>query len=676
MKKFNLFLFACCILIMSCNDKNIKQENMTKFIDINNMDLTINPGNDFYMYANKNWLINNPIPEEYSRWGAFNELNEQNELKLKDLLENARNEFNQTNNENIKKLAAFYISGMDTIAIEKRKFEDLKPLFEKVNSIKSKEDIEYIISELHQINIFPFFYIFPGQDEMNSKMVIAQLYQGGLGLPDMSYYIENNERAKEIRFEYLNHITNIFKLFGENDEKAKKISESIFEIEKKLAQNSFTRLEQRDPYKNYNKYKLNEIKDIIDFKWEQYFNNIGIKENIEVNVCQLSFFQSIPEIIKKDDLENLKFYLKWNIIRNLAPYLNSEIELENFKFYGTALSGNIKQQDRWKRVLNKANNNVGEIIGQLYVEKYFPPQAKEKITELVVNIKESFKERIKNIDWMSDSTKEKALNKLEKINLKLGYPDKWIDYSGLTLSESSYVNNIINSNRFNFKLEIEKINKPVDLQEWHMTPQTVNAYYSPNSNEIAFPAAILQSPFFNFEADDAVNYGGIGAVIAHELTHGFDDQGRQYDLNGNLSDWWTEQDATNFNKKTEVLVEQFNNFKILDSLNVDGKLTLGENIADLGGVTISLNALKKIIDNNSKIDDFTPIQRFFISYAIIWRINIRDKELMRRLKEDVHSPGIARVNGIVYNVPEFYEAFGVSDKDLNYIKPENRAKIW
>jgi putative endopeptidase len=499
-------------------------------------------------------------------------------------------------------------------------------------------------------------------------------------MPDRDYYLSDDPRSKELREKYLLHLKNMFVLIGDSPDVATKNAATIMRMETQLAKASKTRVEQRDPVANYNKLTIEDLqRQTAGFDWKLYFDGIGLPSIKDVNVGQPAFLVEVSKMFKEVPVEDWKVFLRWKLIHGAASFLSTAFDNENFDFYGKTLSGTEKMKDRWKRVTNITSSCLGEAVGELFVKKYFPLEAKEKMLKLVGNLKVALEQRIKGLTWMTDVTKAKAIEKLAKMNVKIGYPDKWRDYSKLDITADSYVMNVFKSSKFDFEYELAKIGKPVDRGEWHMTPQTVNAYYSPNMNEIVFPAAILQPPFFNVNADDAVNYGAIGVVIGHEMTHGFDDQGRQYDKDGNLQDWWTEEDAKNFNEKVAVLVAEADNYVELDSIHLDGKLTLGENIADFGGLTVALTALKNASNNNletPKADGFTPLQRYFISFAQIWRQNIRDKDLMRRIKEDVHSPGDYRVNGALPNVPEFYQAFGIKEGDKLFIATEKRALIW
>jgi putative endopeptidase len=648
-------------------------------INKNDMDLNIKPGENFYLYSNGNWIKNHPVPADKPLYGSFTELYDDNQTKLKNLIDSI-SKSNNKQGSNAQKIADLYNSGMDTSQIEK---DGINPIIDDLNNIdklKNKNQIIEYVAKLHKQSIFPLFYFGDAQDDKNSSNVIGVIYQGGLGLPDRDYYFANDSRIENIRTKYKNYIKNIFILTNTPQKEAAKNAETIFNIEKQLAEISFTRLELRNPFNNYNKIDLDSIKKLsTDIDWELYFKTIGLENTSEINVSQIKFVKGLSGIIKKNTLNDWKIYLKWNIINSAAPYLTKAFEQEQFNFYGKILSGQKQMQARWKRILSTVDNALGEAIGKLYVEKYFPPASKKRMQELVQNLKKSFKNRIENLDWMTNTTKQKAIEKLNAITVKVGYPDKWKDYSNLEINKTNgYFNNIRNARIFSFNESLKRIGKPYDKTRWGMTPQTVNAYYSPNANEIVFPAAILQPPFFYQNADDAVNYGAIGVVIGHEMTHGFDDQGKNYDKNGNLNNWWTNVDSKAFDEKKQLLIEQFNNYIELDSLHVNGELTIGENIADLGGLNISWDAFQTTeqAHDTTKIEGFSPAQRFILSYSKVWRQSILPEELMRRLKEDVHAPGDARVNIPLFNLDFMYENFKISKNDKLYRSPENRAKIW
>lgn len=656
----------------------MENEQLPKAIDLENMNRDVDPGDDFFKFVNGGWMDSNPIPEDKTRWGAFDELIELNETQLNNIFNDLKEEqYKEGTIE--RKISDFYVSGLDVETINDLGATPLEPYFNQVDRMQSKDQLSKMITSFSMLGTYPVFALFASPDQENSEVNIAHIYQSGLGLPDRDYYVEEGERMDGIRAEYLKLISKMFTLVGYQPRESDLIAEKIMDLETNFAEASLTRLERRDPYKTFNKMSYAEMKELApSFNWDLYFEAIDVEADT-VNVAMPDFIKNFEKTLNDYDLDTWKYYLKWRLIRSASPYLSQDFVNARFDFYGKYLSGQEKLTERWKRVLRTVNGSLGEAVGQIYVKKYFPPAAKETMDELVKNLRISLASRIEGLQWMSDETKEKALEKLNTMNVKIGYPDKWKDYSDIKISSDNYFQNVMNVGKHELREDFAKIGKKVDKDEWHMSPQTVNAYYSPTMNEIVFPAGILQPPFFNMNADDAVNYGAIGVVIGHEMTHGFDDQGRQYDKNGNLNNWWTEEDSERFTKQVDVLVEQYNNFEVMDGFFVDGKLTLGENIADFGGLTVALEALRNAKNNDlSKpvIDGFTPMQRFFLSYGQIWRQNIRDKELKKRLKEDVHSPAEARVNGGVVNVPEWYEAFGVEKDNKLFVNPDQRALIW
>ena len=680
-KKHFIAMTIICTMAAGCGQKAVEtsepQQNVVPAIDLSNMDTSINPADDFFRYANNNWLKNNPIPEEYTSYGAFTEIDQHNEILIQDIINEVSQDTNATPGSMAQKIRDFYNSGMDSIAINERGYSELLPYFAKVDSLNDKAQLGELLGYLHSNGFGGFFYAGPSPDPKNADMVIMHVFQGGLSLPDRDDYF--GDESQEMRDKYVEHVTNMFKLVGTDSDEANQKAQSILALETELAKNSLTRVERRDPDRTYNMRSVVELQESTpNFKWRDYFINAGAPFGFaNVNVGMPDFISAMNGIILNTELNTIKDYLKWKIITGSASLLSDDLDQENFNFYSNYLYGQEVQQPRWRRVLNATSGCLGEGIGQLYVEKYFPAESKEKMVKLIGNLKVALGERIKALDWMSDETKEKALHKLDCVNVKVGYPDKWKDYGGLEITNASYFQNIHNAISFENAYEMAKIGKPVDKDEWFMTPQTVNAYYSPEMNEIVFPAAILQPPFFNPDADDAVNYGGIGVVIGHEMTHGFDDQGRKYDEKGNLNDWWSEEDTTKFAERTQQLVKLFNEFELRGN-HINGELTLGENIADLGGLNIAWDAyqLTDEAKANQSIDGFTPAQRFFISYGTIWRNNIRDKALERRIKEDVHSPAEARVNRTLGSMPHFYEAFDIQPENRMYIAPEERAEIW
>jgi len=650
-----------------------------KAICTKNMDASVKPGDNFFEYVNGGWIKSHPVPPEYSQYGAFTILYEENQKKLRSLIEKVSAQENAPKGSVAQKIRDFYNSGMDTVAIEKLGVKPIQKELNKIIELKNNEDVVAYMATMQRYGMAPVFYFFASADQRNSSMEIANLYQGGLGLPDVDYYLNDNESSKKLRESYVNHLTKMFQLIGENEEQAKKSADAVMAFETKLAGVSFTRVEQRDPVKNYNKMTLVQLKETAPgYDWDSFFKSLGLEDPGDINVGQIKFFKGVSDLMNETDMATWKAYLTWNLLDASANYLSDDFVKQNFEFYGKTLSGQPEMQPRWKRVLGVVSGGLGEALGQLYVEEYFPASSKERMVTLVNNLRAAFGQRVAKLDWMTDETKKKAQEKLDAITVKIGYPDKWRDYSKLEIVPGSYFDNIIAVREFGFNRNLKKIGKSVDKAEWGMTPQTVNAYYNPSNNEIVFPAAILQPPFFSPDADDAVNYGAIGVVIGHEMTHGFDDQGRQYDKDGNLNDWWTEADANAFKEKTDKLVALFDNYVVLDSLHVNGNLTLGENIADLGGLNISYQAYQNSLNGKTPepVDGLTSDQRFYMGYAQVWRQNIRPKALEQSLKTDVHSPGEARVNVPPFNIDAFIKAFNVKEGDKLYIPKDDRAYIW
>jgi putative endopeptidase len=678
MKKFKIILSILLTLQFVVMAQKLPEEKNVIGIDPKNIDYSVNPGDDFYQYAVGGWLKNNPIPADQSSWGAFDVLFEENNLLVKSIVDDILSG-KLKGNANFERLAVLFKSGMDTNKVEMDGYKPIIPYLTRIDKIETLTDFVKETAFSHLYTSAPLFSFGSEQDQKNSDWVIIGLSQGGLGLPERDYYIAEDNDTKEAQELYKKTIKNFFVLIDVKESEAAKIAENIYNFEKKLAEFSSTNIELRDPQANYNKMNLDElIKLSPNFDWKLFFKECGVTKTDEINVGQVKFFSQLSDLVKTTDINILKDYLKWNLLRSSANYLSSAFVNEKFEFYSKYLYGAQVLQPRWKRVLSVANNQIGEILGQVYVEKYFPPIAKEKAETIVKNLLKAMETRIKQVDWMTAETKERALKKLSSFKYKIGYPDKWKNFDALTFSNKSYYQNVVEANYFNSIDDLNKIGKMVDKSKWELHPQQVNAYYHPVLNEVVFPAAILQPPFFDYRADDAVNYGGIGAVIGHEITHGFDDQGRQYDFDGNIRDWWSKKDEELFNAKTVKLIEQYDNTVIIDTLTVNGKLTLGENIADLGGLTIAYEAFKNSPEFNQdiKLDGFTPKQRFFLSWAQIWRTNSRDEYLKVLLKTDVHSPAKARVNNPLSNLPMFYEAFNITSKDKMYRPKEDIIAIW
>jgi len=679
-KKHIIAMMTLCTLAAGCEQKPAEtpepKKEVVPAIELSNMDTTINPADDFFRYANNNWLKNNPIPEEFSSYGAFTEIDLNNDNLIKDIIDEVSKDSAAVKGSIAQKIRDFYNAGMDTVAIDARGYSELQPYFDQIEALDDKDQLASLLGDLHKNGFGGFFYAGPSLDPKDAEHYIMHLYQGGLSLTDRDDYLV--PETQEMRDKYVEHVAKMFQLTGTDSLKATKKAQGILKLETQLAKNSMSRVERRDPDKTYNMRSVEELqKSTPNFKWNEYFTNAGCPTFENLNVGMPDFVAGLNKVILNTDLSTIKDYLRWKVIHGSASLLSSELDNENFSFYGNYLYGQEVQQPRWRRILGATSDCLGEAVGQLYVEKHFPAEAKERMLNLVGNLRTALGERIKALDWMSDETKAKALHKLDCFNVKIGYPNKWKDYSALDITPDSYFQNLHKYIAFENDIEMARLSKPVDKEEWFMTPQTVNAYYSPEMNEIVFPAAILQPPFFNMDADDAVNYGGIGVVIGHEMTHGFDDQGCKYDEKGNLNNWWTEEDATKFAERTQQLVKLFNEFQVRGN-QINGELTLGENIADLGGLNIAWDAYQMTEEAkaNQSIDGFTPAQRFFISYGTIWRNNSRDKFIERQVKTDVHSPAEARVNRTLGSMPHFYEAFEITPENGMYIAPEERANIW
>ncbi len=667
-------VFAAAVITTGCTEKKVES------IQPEYMDLSVKPGDDFYHYANGNWIKNNEIPGDRSSYGSFDIVRKKRDEDVKTLLEEVAKKTDAEKGSVTQKIRDFYVTGMDTAKIEAQGISSLQPELDLIDAINTTEDFQDAVARFHTYGLDPLFEGGIEQDLMNSKVYKFYLMQAGIGLPDRDYYTKDDERSKEIRKEYVNHVARMFELAGIAPEKAQNNAETVMNIETRLAENSKTRVEMRNIPALYNKMSLDQLSELAPgFDWNRYFSNLSDKDFGDVIVGMPLFFEEVGRLMSDVPLEDWKVYLKWNLINRSADFLSSDFVNQDFKFYSEFLSGNEKIRARWERVVDITNGAMGEPLGELYVAEYFPPESKEKMVELVGNLKKALRIRLEKIDWMTDSTKQAAFAKLDAMGVKIGYPDKWKDFSKLEIEPDSYVMNARRANHFAYYQQLEKFGKPVDKDEWGMTPQTVNAGYNPLMNDITFPAAILQPPFFYANADDAVNYGAIGMAIGHEMTHGFDDQGRRFDEDGNMIDWWTKQDEEQFNQRTKLLVDQYNEFTVLDSVHVNGELSLGENIADFGGLTVALEAYRLSREGQPEvepIDGFTDIQRFFLSNAQVWKGLIRDKALLRLVQEDVHPWGEFRVNGAMFNVPEFYETFEVKPGDKLYRSPELRPVIW
>lgn len=674
--KFTLTILLS-FLVFSCAKKEINQPDPL----VTNRDTTINPADDFFMYANGGWFKKNPIPNSENSNGIFRTINDTVNAQIKQICEKSAEVSNPVLGSNEQKIGDFYASGMDTLAIEKKGIAPLKPYLDKINSVTDTKTLVNTIGYLHTIGCAPAFSFYIGQDDKNSEKNALMLSQGGLGLGSRDYYFNTDKETENIRKEYVKHIQAIFELTGINKSTAQKDAALVMKLETELAKNSRKLEALRDPQKNYNKFSIAQFKSQTpDIDWNSVMTSLLVKNPDTVIVGQPEFYVALNKMIKSYSVEDWKVYLRWDLINTYASYMNNAIEKQNFYFFGTVMGGVKEQKPRWKRIVEQTNGSLGELIGQVYVKEYLPKGSKEKLLEIGNNIRDVYAEHIKKLDWMSDSTKKKALYKLSKIVMKVGYPDKWKDMSAVSIKRNAYCENVIATNKWAYNDMINKFGKPVDRTEWGMYPQTYNAYYNPSNNEICVPGCNIIVPGFEGRMpDDAVLYGIIGgSTFGHEITHGFDDQGSQYDEKGNLNNWWTEEDLKKFKEKTKLIVEQFNEYEALPGKFVNGDATQGENIADLGGVVMGYEAFKKTkqYKENEKIAGLTPDQRFFLAYGYAWMVNIKTESLAQQLLVDVHSPAKYRINGPLANIPEFYKTFNVKQGNKMYRSKEKQITIW
>ena len=644
------------------------------------MDRSVNPATDFYHFADGQWLKNNPVPADKARWAAFTELAERNWYLIHEILDAAALQSKSLPLHSPRReVGDFFASVMDTNRIEKLGLKPIAEDLKKIDRVKSTKDLFALLADFHQRGIGGIFNAGFGADSKNSSIYAVELGQGGLSLPDRDYYLKDTfaDKLKQ----YHDHLVKMFGLLGEKPEAAEAQAATVIALETELAKVSRTRVELRDPNKNYNKFTGGELAAKTPaLLWNVYFADRNLAEPAYEIVGQPEFFTAVNQLVQTRPLADWKVYLRWHLLHGSASFLPATFEQENFNFFGKVLSGQPEQEPRWKRAAHILDGNIGEALGQLYVEKYFPPEARTRMNELVENLKAVFHDRLEKVPWMTDSTRAKALAKFTRFTQKIGHPEKFRDYSAVDIRRDDLLGNVRRAEAFESRREIARVGKRVDRSEWHMTPETVNAYFNPQQNEIVFPAGILQPPFFDVTMDDAVNYGAIGVVIGHEMTHGYDDQGRKYDADGNLNDWWTEADGKSFDARAQLVVDEYNTFEPLPGLHVNGKLTLGENLADLGGVHIAYEALQRALAKDPSkrkiIDGLTPEQRFFISFAQVWRTNIRDAEAQRLVTVDPHSPGRFRAYGPLLNVQEFYDAFAIQPGGPMWLPLEKRAVIW
>jgi putative endopeptidase len=674
-----LLLNLVAVVALSGYYSGFAQTKTKIFIDPANMDKSVKPGDDFYTYAGGTWMKNNPVPAKETRWGSFNQLRDFNVNAVKKVLETAVADKKAAAGSVTKRVADFYSAGMDSVSIEKKGYTPISAMLKEVEAINSKAGVQKMMARLRVSGAASPLYGFSvGQDRKNVEVMIPQLSQGGTTLPDRDYYLKNDGRNPQIQDGYKKYISKLFTLTGSSAVDADQKALTVFNLEKQLAAAQMSRVEMRDPYKTYNKFQLEDLsKTTSGINWRAVLTDLKIKKEDTILVNNPAFFKEVAGMINTVSVQDWKTYLQWNILKSAAPYLSSSFVDASFKF-NQVVSGQRTQTPRWERISLLTDGSVGELLGQLYVKEYFKPEAKARMTELVSNLRKAFAVRINKLEWMSPATKVKALAKLAAFRPKIGYPNKWRNYDGLVINRNAYFENIKNVGEWNYNYMIGQLGKPVDRELWGMTPPTVNAYYNATLNEIVFPAGILQLPFFDAKADDALNYGGIGAVIGHEMSHGFDDNGSKYDADGTLRNWWTEEDRTKFDAKTKTLSKQYDDYTVLDTIHVNGKLTLGENIGDLGGLNVAYEAFKMTPQGKSSatIDGFTPDQRFFLAWAQVWRGNILPQTEAQLIITDTHSPNQFRTIGAPVNMDAWYNAFNVKEGDKLYKKPEDRIRIW
>ncbi len=672
--------------LSACSGRPTTSESLPPGVGLHlaDRDTTIEAGDDFYQFANGGWLRRTTIPPDRGEWGSFDELQQYNDRIVRSVLISAADDPAFPEGTDQRKAADFFSIGMDSALAEKNAFAPLKEIIGAIESISNKEALQRFLADDDLADYDAFFSAYVSQDAHNSKKMAMHIGAGGIGLPESSYYLLTDQKSAETRERYKAHMAAMFRLVGWDAAHSKRAADIVFSIEHELAASMLTKEEKRDPVKRYNKRAVTELATLAPFvQWPAYFTALGVHED-SVIVTEIAFVRSCDRVVNTFSLEDVKSYLRWSVLRTAAPYLHHAIVNESFQFNRQYLLGTAAMSPRWQRVLDVVDSYLGEATGKLYVAETFPPEAKERAADMVENIRLAFAQRIKDLEWMSDSTKLSALQKLAAMTVKIGYPDRWKSYAGLivdrTAPNTSYYGNVQRATRFQNAEQFKKLGKPVDRNEWHISPQTVNAFYRSKANEIVFPAGILQPPFFDYRADDALNYGGIGAVIGHEISHGFDDEGSQYDGEGNLRNWWRTSDLRNFRDRGKALVSQFNKYQPLPGLTVQGEFTLGENIGDLGGLNAAYEGLlrhcREAGITPGPIDGMTMEQRFFMSWATIWRAKLRDEALRTWVLTDEHAPEIYRVNGPLSNMQSFYEAFKVRSGQKLFREPAGRVVIW
>ena len=682
MSKIKYFTMAMVLVSLGACAPKATEEKVPG-VDLASLDTTVAPAADFYQYACGGWMANNPMRPEHSRFGSFDKLIEENQEQLRVLFEEL-SKSDAAVGTNERKIADLYNLGLDSARLNREGAAPLKPYIDEINAATTREAKASLMAAMHRRNMSPFFAVYVNGDEKNSAMNILYFYQAGMNMGDRDYYLNNDESTVAIREAYKTYINRLFTLAGYTAEEAAAAVETVMKIETEMAKAAFSRVELRNPEANYNKMTIEQLAaNYKNFDWNTYFAALGLPETREVVVGQTKAMAAADQLLGSLSEDELRTYFTFNMINGAADCLSDDFTNAQFDFYGRALSGKEEQEPRWKHALAVPNSLMSEAVGEMYVKKHFSPESKERMVTLVDNLAKALGEHIDALVWMSDETKARAHEKLSTFHVKIGYPDEWRSYEGLEINPSkSYLANALRAVEFENNTVLAEAGKPVNKDKWLISPQTVNAYYNPTTNEICFPAGILQPPFFNADADDAVNYGAIGVVIGHEMTHGFDDQGRQYDKDGNLNNWWQAEDEARFNELADKLVAQFDKIVVLENENgpvyANGRFTLGENIADQGGLRVAYTAFRNSLNGVTPepIDGFTADQRFYLGYAALWAGNIRDAEILRRTTTDPHSLGRWRVNATVRNIETFYEAFGVTPEDAMYLAPEERVIIW
>ena len=689
MKIFKTIIFCSTILIFNSCQNSIVEIEKIPGINIDFMDTETTPNEDFFRYVNGKWYDNTEIPDDRTNWGSFAELRQNTDEDALGILKSAMGDNKDLKSISLisgsdqEKAVFLYETIMDTISRNDQGISPILPYLEKVEAIENISDLQSYLIEMEPLGGGGFFGFGVGSDPKDSNRNVGYLGAGGLGLPDRDYYLKDDEDSKNKRDLYIKHITRMLQYLGDDEVSANNQAKQILAFETRLAEPKMDKVERRDARKRYNPTSINDLQKMVPtINWKNYFEGIGVKQIDTVIIGELKYMRELQKILKENNVSDWKTLLRWDVFNGSAGMLSSEIEKANWDFYSKDLSGAKAQRPRDERALQTLNWTIGEALGKLYVDQKFPPEAKVKAQKMIKNVILSFENRINALPWMSEETKVKAVEKLKATKIKIAYPDKWKDYSEMKITSvkegGSYVQNMLNATKYNYNKDLSMLNKPVDKSEWFMAPQVVNAYFNPSYNEIVFPAAILQPPFYNYTADDAVNYGGIGAVIGHEISHSFDDSGSRYDKDGNLNNWWTDEDLTQFESLGKALADQYSAIEVLPDVNINGEFTLGENIGDLGGVLAAYDALQLSFEGDipDNIDGYTAEQRFFISWATVWRTKMRDEALKTRIKTDPHSPGMNRAVQPLLNIDAFYEAFSIKEGDKMYIAPENRVRIW